>query len=60
MDELNRCMVKRIQGAIKQDAAVNALVLLDFFVKSFSYSFEDELEEFQGLFRPFLNMDAGR
>lgn len=60
MAELNRCMVKRIRGAIKQDAAVNALVLLDFFVKSFSYSIEDELEEFQGLFRPFLNINADR
>lgn len=55
MAELNRCMVERIRGAIKQDAAVNALVLLDFFVKSFSYSVEDELEDFQGLFRPFIN-----
>ena len=52
---LNAAMAKRLRAASREDAAVNAVVILDFFAKTWSYSIEDQLEEIRPLFAPYLS-----
>ena len=50
LQDLNRFIAKRIRGAIKRDAAVNAIVLLDVLSKSVSFSLDDSLQQIRYLF----------
>lgn len=50
LQDLNRFTAERIRGAIKRDAAVNAIVLLDVLSKSVSYSIDDSLQQIRYLF----------
>lgn len=50
LQDLNRFMVDRIRGAIKKDAAINAIVLLDVLSKKVSFSLDDSLQQIRYLF----------
>ncbi|MDH5601598.1 MAG: hypothetical protein OEY78_09870 [Gammaproteobacteria bacterium] len=50
LQEVNQFIAKRIRVAIKKDAAVNAIVLLDALSKIVSYSIDDSLQQIQYLF----------
>lgn len=50
---LNRAMAERFRAAIKQDATVNAIILLDLLSQAVTWSIEDQLDELQGLFKRF-------
>ena len=54
VQKLNSAMANRIRAAISQDAAVNAIVILDFFALNFSYVIEDQLEDIRYLFAPYF------
>lgn len=47
---VNRAMAERLRARCAEDAAVNALVLLDLFAKNIPYSIEDRLEDIAYLF----------
>lgn len=53
MEVLNVHMAKRVRGAIRSDAAVNAIVILDFFAKSVTATLEEKLAELAPLFRTY-------
>jgi hypothetical protein len=50
IQELNRSMAQRIREAITHDAAVNAIVVLDFFAQTMPFAIEDNLEELRPMF----------
>ena len=50
IQNVNRFIAERIRGAIQQDAAVNAIVLLDVLSKRVSFSIDDSLQQIQYLF----------
>lgn len=50
LQNLNRFIAERIRGAIKYDAAVNAIVLLDVLSKQVSFSIDDSLQQISYLF----------
>jgi len=50
LQDINRFIAERIRGAIKRDAAVNAIVLLDVLSKSVSVSIDDSLQQIRYLF----------
>lgn len=50
LQDLNRFVAERIRGAIKYDAAVNAIVLLDVLSKQVSFSIDDSLQQIRYLF----------
>ena len=50
LQDLNRFVAERIRGAIKRDAAVNAIVLLDVLSKRVSFSIDDSLQQIRYLF----------
>lgn len=52
VQEINRFLANRVRAAIKRDAAVNAIVLLDILSKKVSYSIDDSLEQIRYLFDP--------
>ncbi len=52
---MNLAMTERFRAAMKEDSAVNALILLDLFAKSLPYAIEDSLEELRFLFDPYLD-----
>jgi hypothetical protein len=52
---LNRATAARVRGAIHQDAAVNAIVVLDFFAQSLPFAIEDQLDGLQRDFDAYLN-----
>ena len=54
IETLNAAFARRIRSAVKEDAALNAIVLLDFFAKSMPYALEDSLEEIHRFYRPFI------
>ena len=54
LQTLNSAMADRLREAIRQDAAVNALVILDFFALRFSIEIEDNLQEIRHLFFSLL------
>lgn len=51
LQDLNRFIAERIRGAIKRDAAVNAIVLLDILSKRISFSIDDSLQSIRYLFK---------
>jgi hypothetical protein len=55
---LNGAMANRIRAAISQDAAVNALVILDFFALRFSFEVEDQLTVMRPLFDAYFNEES--
>lgn len=50
LQNLNRFIAQRIRRAIKQDAVVNAIVLLDILSKQVSFSIDDSLKQIRYLF----------
>ena len=50
LQDLNRFIAERIRNAIKHDAAVNAIVLLDVLSKQVSFSIDDSLQQIRYLF----------
>lgn len=50
LQDLNRFIAERIRSAIKHDAAVNAIVLLDVLSKQVSFSIDDSLQQIRYLF----------
>lgn len=50
LEDLNRYIADRIRNAIRKDAAVNAIVLLDILSKEVSYSIDDSLHQISYLF----------
>ena len=54
IEVLNEHMAQRIRAGIDKDAAINALVELDFFAKNFTFGMEDQLQELRHLFVPYM------
>ena len=50
LQDLNRFIAERIRSAIKRDAVVNAIVLLDVLSKRVSFSLDDSLQQIRYLF----------
>jgi len=50
---INRALADRFRAAIKQDATVNAIILLDLLSQAVTWSIEDQLDELQALFKRF-------
>ena len=55
LQSVNRAFSSRLKAACSQDAAVNAVVLLDLFAKDIPYSIEEKLEELGYLFESLKN-----
>ena len=55
LQSVNRAFSNRLKAACSQDAAVNAVVLLDLFAKDIPYSIEEKLEELGYLFESLRN-----
>lgn len=54
---INNALAVRLRAASSQDAAVNAVVLLDSFAKILPYTIADSLDEIRNLFISFLTQD---
>ncbi len=52
---VNKHVAKRLRAAVKLDASINAVVVLDVFSKAMPYAVEDQLEEIRYLFEPWLS-----
>ncbi len=52
---INRALANRIRSAIKQDATVNAIILLDLLSQAVSWSIEDQLDELQAIFKSYMH-----
>lgn len=55
--KVNRGIADRLRSERREDGTINALVLLDMFVKSMSVSIEDVLEELRPLFEPYIKLN---
>jgi len=55
LEILNAHLAKRVGKAIQMDAAVNAIVILDFFAKSASFMLEEKLDAFAPLFEMYTD-----
>lgn len=58
LQDLNRFIAERIRRAIKRDAAVNAIVLLDVLSKRVSFSIDDSLKQIRYLFENTPKIDV--
>ena len=58
LQDLNRFIAERIRCAIKRDAAVNAIVLLDILSKRVSFSIDDSLKQIRYLFENKTGSDV--
>lgn len=54
VSKVNHGMAERLRATRREDSAVNALVLLDMFVKSMPDSIEPFLDDLKPLFEPYL------
>lgn len=54
LQSLNIAMAARIRSAVNQDAAVNAIILLDFLARALPSALEESLDEIRYLFSPYL------
>lgn len=54
LQTVNRALAERLRAACEQDAAVNAVILLDAFAKAMSLSIREHLTELRHLFGPYL------
>jgi len=52
---INRALANRIRSAIKQDATVNAIILLDLLSQAVTWSIEDQLDELKPLFNSYFS-----
>lgn len=59
IEVLNTHMAERIREVISQDAAVNAIVVLDVFAKNAVVELDDELGQLEPMFSPYLG-DLGQ
>jgi hypothetical protein len=50
---INRALANRFRAAIKEDASVNAIILLDLLSQAVTWSIEDNLEELKYLFKSY-------
>lgn len=50
---INKALVRRLKAAIKEDASVNAIILLDVLSKSVTWSIEEGLEDLRYLFKGY-------
>lgn len=57
LESLNYFIAERIRGAIKRDAAINAIVLLDVLSKRVSFSIDDSLQQIRYLFETQTESD---
>ncbi|MFZ5593215.1 MAG: DUF6901 family protein [Pseudomonadota bacterium] len=57
IETVNKALASRLRAAIEQDAAVNAIVLLDLFAKILPYTIDDSLDELSHLFVSFYESD---
>lgn len=55
IETVNKALASRLRAASEQDAAVNAIVLLDLFAKILPYTIDDSLDEINHLFSPFYD-----
>lgn len=55
MREVNRHMSTRLKAAVKEDASVNAVIILDMFAENLSGLLDISLEELEPLFEPYFN-----
>lgn len=53
IEVLNVHMAQRVRAAIQKDAAVNAIVILDFFAKNVTAILEDKLQDLTPLFKVY-------
>lgn len=53
--EVNRNLAKRLRAEKREDGTVNALILLDMFAKTFSFSAEESLQDLKPLFHAYLS-----
>lgn len=56
--EVNKGIAKRLRAERREDGAVNAIVLLDMFVKGMPELFTDTLKELEPLFRSYIDADS--
>ncbi|MEJ2346035.1 MAG: hypothetical protein P8090_11600 [Gammaproteobacteria bacterium] len=54
LQTVNRALAERLRAACEQDAAVNAVILLDVFAKALPLSIRSHLAELRHLFAPYL------
>jgi hypothetical protein len=52
---INKALATRFRAAIKEDASVNAIILLDLLSQAVTWSIEDNLEELKELFKSYRN-----
>lgn len=55
---VNQGIAKRLRAERREDGAVNAIVLLDMFVKAMPDQLSDTLKELQPLFQSYIDVDA--
>lgn len=55
VEVLNEHMAERVRAATSRDAAINALVELDFFAKNFTFGMDLRLDELKYLFQPYMD-----
>ncbi len=55
LEIINRALANRLRAAIKEDATVNAIILLHSLSQAVTWSIEDQLEELQYLFKSFMD-----
>jgi len=51
---VNKALASRLRAACEQDAAVNAVILLDLLAKEIPYSIDDALDDIRFMFEPYL------
>lgn len=54
--KVNKGIANRLRSERREDGAINALVLLDMFVKSLPLTLDDVLKELKPLFEPYLKL----
>lgn len=55
LEIINKALANRLRAAIKEDATVNAIILLHSLSQAVTWSIEDQLEELQYLFKSFMD-----
>lgn len=56
--EVNKGIAERLRAEQREDGAVNAIVLLDMFVKSMPVQITETLKGLEPLFRPYVDVDT--
>lgn len=55
---VNKCMAQRLRAGVTDDAAINAIVLLNLLSQAVNWSIDDDLEEIRDLFRSYGVLDG--